>query len=124
MRHHSSASKVNRATENNSSSVTEEIEEQIIGGVARRHSPILEDDIGEELVQSDDNMLEDNAGFYCRPRMDQVKLEEIAEEVFEKNEAKGEEDKLAKDYVELKSFVVPYRRLRKPSDSRINSFPL
>ena len=84
MRHHSSASKVNRATENNSSSVTEEIEEQIIGGVARRHSPILEDDIGEELVQSDDNMLEDNAGFYCRPRMDQVKLEEIAEEVFEK----------------------------------------
>jgi hypothetical protein len=93
----------------------EEIEEQIIGSLAR-HSPVLENNIDEELVKSDDNiMLEDNADFHCRPRIDQVKLEEIIEEIFEKGTDDEEEKKIVEiDYVELKSYEVSYRRLRRP----------
>ena len=82
--------------------------------VARR-SPVLEENIDEELVKSDDNVLmEDNADFHCRPRMDQLKLEEIIEEIFEKGSDEEKEKTVTTDYVELKSFKVPYRRLRRP----------
>jgi len=82
--------------------------------VARR-SPVLEENIDEELVKSDDNVLmEDNADFHCRPRMDQLKLEEIIEEIFEKGSDEEKEKTVTTDYVELKSFEVPYRRLRRP----------
>jgi len=82
--------------------------------VARR-SPVLEENIDEELVKSDDNVLmEDNADFHCRPRMDQLKLEEIIEEIFEKGSDEEKEKTVTTDYVELKSFEIPYRRLRRP----------
>ena len=82
--------------------------------VARR-SPVLEENIDEELVKSDDNVLmEDNADFHCRPRVDQLKLEEIIEEIFEKGSDEEKEKTVTTDYVELKSFEVPYRRLRRP----------
>ena len=77
----------------------------------------MENNIDEELVKSDDNtMLEDNADFYCRPRIDQVKLEEIIEEIFEKGtDDEEEKEKIVEiDFVELKSYEVPYRRLRRP----------
>ena len=80
-----------------------------------RHSPVLEENIDEELVKSDDNVLmEDNADFHCRPRMDQLKLEEIIEEIFEKGSDEEKEKTVTTDYVELKSFEIPYRRLRRP----------
>lgn len=80
-----------------------------------RHSPVLEENIDEELVKSDDNVLmEDNADFHCRPRVDQLKLEEIIEEIFEKGSDEEKEKTVTTDYVELKSFEVPYRRLRRP----------
>ena len=82
--------------------------------VARR-SPVLEENIDEELVKSDGNVLmEDNADFHCRPRMDQLKLEEIIEEIFEKGSDEEKEKTVTTDYVELKSFEIPYRRLRRP----------
>ena len=104
-----------QARESNQGSHKEEIEEQIIGSFARC-SPVLETNIDEELVKSDDNMLEDNADFHCRPRIDHVKLEEIIEEIFEKStDDKEKEEKIGEtDYVELKSYEVPYRRLRRP----------
>ena len=77
----------------------------------------MENNIDEELVKSDDNsMLEDNADFYSRPRIDQVKLEEIIEEIFEKGtDDEEEKEKIVEiDYVELKSYEVSYRRLRRP----------
>ena len=101
-----------QATGSNRDSHKEEIEEQIIGS---RHSPVLENNIGEELVKSDDNTM-DNADFYCRPRIDQVKLEEIIEEIFEKGtDDEEEKEKIVEiDYIELKSYEVSYRRLRRP----------
>ena len=104
-----------QATGSNRDSHKEEIEEQIIGSFARR-SPVLEDNIDEELVKSDDNiMLDDNADFHCRPKKDQVKLEEIIEEIFEKDTDDEQKEKIVEmDYVELKSYDVPYRRLRRP----------
>jgi len=103
------------STGGNRDSHKEEIEEQIIGTVSR-HSPVLEQNIDEELVKSDDNVLmEDNADFHCRPRMDQLKLEEIIEEIFEKgSDDEEKEETVTTDYVELKGFGVPYRRLLRP----------
>ena len=100
-----------QATGSNRDSHKEEIEEQIIA----RRSPVLENNIDEELVKSDDNTM-DNADFYCRPRIDQVKLEEIIEEIFEKGtDDEEEKEKIVEvDFVELKSYEVPYRRLRRP----------
>ena len=77
----------------------------------------MENNIDEELVKSDDNtMLEDNADFHCRPKIDKVKLEEIIEEIFEKStdDEEKEEKIVETDYIELKSYEVPYRRLRRP----------
>ena len=103
-----------QARESNQGSQKEEIEEQIIGSFARC-SPVLETNIDEELVKSDDNMLEDNADFHCRPKIDHVKLEEIIEEIFEKSTDDEEKEEIGEtDYVELKSYEVPYRRLRRP----------
>ena len=76
----------------------------------------MEENIDEELVKSDGNVLmEDNADFHCRPRMDQLNLEEIIEEIFEKgSDDEGKDKTVTTDFVELKSFEVPYRRLRRP----------
>ena len=48
--------------------------------------------------------------------MDYFKLEEIKEEVIEKDSDAEDEKKKTEEqeFVELKSFEVPYRRLRRP----------
>ena len=76
----------------------------------------MEENITEELDNKEDDMLDDNSDFHCRPKLGDLKLEEIKEEVIEKDSDAEDEKKKTEEqeFVELKSFEVPYRRLRRP----------
>ena len=76
----------------------------------------MEENIAEELDNIEDDMLDDNSDFHCRPKLGDLKLEEIKEEVIEKDSDAEDEKKKTeeREFVELKSFEVPYKRLRRP----------